>query len=310
MFADDIFLSPYDDGGETVPQLELDHPEVAVDHPSSCGEGPVWNEDERALYWLDIPNGQLFRYDVASDHNEEVYKHEEQIGGYTFQADGSILLFCSRGKVLHWRAGTVETVIDSIPAEENSRFNDVIAAPDGGVFCGTMPAGGHLSRLYRLAPDGTLTMLFDDIGQSNGMGFSPDLDILYHTDSNFHVIYALDYEAKTGAIANRRVFIRTPNDDTVPDGMTVDADGTVWSARWGGEGVYKYTPEGTLVGKVVLPVNQVSSITFGDEGLKTAFVTTAGGDERGESKGPLAGSLFRVDLQVAGRAPFRSRIGS
>lgn len=309
-FSDDgTFLSPYDDAGENVPLLQLGTPELAVDNPSGCGEGPLWNEDERAVYWVDIVNGQLFRYDVTANRNDEVYRHDQQIGGYTFQTDGSILLFCTQGKILRWNLGEVDTVIESVAGEEDGRFNDVIADPDGGVFCGTMPTESHLARLYRLAPDGSLTMLFEDIGLSNGFGFSPDGGTFYHTDSNMHVIYQLDYEVGNGAVSNRRVFARTPNDDTVPDGMTVDAEGNIWSARWDGEALYKYTADGTRVGKVVFPVRKVSSIAFGGDDLHMAYVTTAGGDKRGDVEGPLAGSLFRVDLGVHGRAPFRSRVG-
>ena len=310
MFANfpTTFLSPYDDGGATVPILP-GTPELVVDHPSTCGEGPLWHEEEQALYWVDIPNGQLFRFDPAAGENREVYKHESEVGGYTFQADGSILLFCSFGQVVRWHQGTVETIIESIPDEADSRFNDVTAAPDGSVFCGTMPSKKHLARLYRLAPDGSLTMLFDDIGLSNGFGFSPDLGTFYHTDSNFHVIYQMDYDTSTGEVANRRILTRTPKDESVPDGMTVDAEGNIWSARWNGEALYKYSPDGELVGKVPFPVRKVSSVAFGGANSEIAYVTTAGGNDRGEVEGILAGSLFRVDLGVGGRAPFKSRIG-
>jgi D-xylonolactonase len=307
-FNEPMFLSP-DEAGDATPILDLGKPELAVDNPSACGEGPLWNDDERAVYWVDIPNGQLFRYDPAANQNALVYQHDGQIGGYTFQTDGSILLFCTAGKILKWTAGEIETVLESVPGEEDGRFNDVIAAPDGGVFCGTMPTDAHIASLYRLAPDGTIEKLFDDIGLSNGFGFSPDNATFYHTDSNFHVIYALDYDAETGALSNRRPIIRTPKDDTVPDGMTVDADGFIWSARWNGHALYKYSPEGEELGKVVFPVRKVSSIAFGGESLDTAWVTTAGGDNRSEVEGPLAGSLFRIDLKVHGRPPFRSRVG-
>jgi D-xylonolactonase len=172
-----------------------------------------------------------------------------------------------------------------------------------------MPTKSHLARLYRLTPDGSLTMLWDDIGLSNGFGFSPDLGTFYHTDSNFHVIYTMDYDSTTGDVANRRVLVQTPKDESVPDGMTVDAEGNLWSARWNGEALYKYTPQGELLGKVVFPVRKVSSIAFGGAQAETAYVTTAGGNDRGEVEGALAGSLFRVDLGVGGRAPFKSRIG-
>jgi sugar lactone lactonase YvrE len=303
-----LFLSP-DDGSGATPVLEFGEPKLEVDNPSACGEGPLWNEDERAVYWVDIPNGQLFRYDPAAGQNSLVYQHDGQIGGFTFQEDGSILLFCTAGKVVKWAAGETETILESVPGEEDGRFNDVVAAPDGSVFCGTMPTASHQAALYRLAPDGTITRLYDDIGLSNGFGFSPDNRTFYHTDSNKHLIYAIDLDPETGTLSNRRVIVRAPEDETVPDGMTVDAEGFIWSARWDGHALYKYSPEGEELGKVVFPVRKVSSIAFGGKLLDTAWVTTAGGDKRGDVEGPLAGSLFSIDLKVHGRAPFRSRVG-
>jgi D-xylonolactonase len=291
------------------PVLNVGQPQVAVDHPSACGEGPLWNEDERAVYWVDIPAGQLFRYDLASGRNDLVYQDEGQIGGYTFQVDGSILLFGTAGKILRWTPDKVETVIESIPGELDGRFNDVIAAPDGGVFCGTMPTSTHLASLYRLAPDGTLETLFSDIGLSNGFGFSPDNTVFYHTDSNKHLIYALDYDAESGALSNRRILVSTPDNGTVPDGMTVDAEGFLWSARWDGRALYKYSPQGEVLGKVEFPVRKVSSIAFGGDALDVAWVTTAGGDKRSDEEGQFAGSLFSIDLGVKGRPPFKSRVG-
>lgn len=302
------FLSP-DQDVSGIPILDVGEPVLAVDHPSACGEGPLWNEDERSVYWVDIPAGQLFRYDPATGTNLLVHQDDGQIGGYTFQSDGSILLFGTAGKISRWTPDGVEIVHATIPGEEDSRFNDVVAAPDGGVFCGTMPSDAHLSSLYRLAPDGTITKIYDDIGLSNGFGFSPDNTVFYHTDSNKRIIYAIDYDADTGDLSNRRAIVTLEDDGSVPDGMTVDAEGFIWSARWDGGGLYKYDPDGAELGMVTFPVQKVSSIAFGGELLDIAWVTTAGGTNRGDVEGPLAGSLFRIDLGVKGRAPFRSRIG-
>jgi D-xylonolactonase len=288
--------------------LELGTPEVVVDHPSACGEGPLWNEDEQKVYWVDIPNGELYRYDPASGVNELVYKDEGNIGGYTFQTDGSILLFGTAGKIQRLKDGAVTVLHETVPGEEDGRFNDVHAAPDGGVFCGTMPTATHLASLYRLAPDGSITRIYDDIGLSNGFGFSPDNRIMYFTDSEERLIYAIDYDAETGALGNRRVLVRTQRDASVPDGMTCDADGFLWSARWDGHALYKYSPAGEALGTVQFPVQKVSSIAFGGPDYATAWVTSAGGPNRSDDEGQLAGSLFKVDLGVKGRPPFKSRV--
>ncbi|MDQ4045311.1 MAG: SMP-30/gluconolactonase/LRE family protein [Chloroflexota bacterium] len=294
---------------DDAPVLDVGEPQLLVDEPCETGEGPLWHEDERALYWLDIPTGRLFRYDPVSERNELAYQHDAEVGGLTIQQDGSLLLFCSRGKILHWNDGKTATVIEEIPAERENRFNDVIADAEGRVYCGTLAYDGGPARLYRLDPDGSVQLLFDDIGLSNGMGFTADGRTMYHTDTNFRVIYRLDYDRTSGAVTNRVPLLRTPEDNGAPDGMSVDAGGTIWSARYGGSAVFRYSPEGDTIGIVTMPVTSVTSITFGGPEYRTAFVTTAtGGKARGEDIGELAGSLFGLDLRVQGKPPFRSRI--
>ena len=289
-------------------ELPATTPELVVDLASQTGEGPLWHQLDRAVYWIDIPPGRLYRFDPATGDNTLVHQHDSPIGGYTFQADGSILLFCGKGQIVRWQDGKIETIVTEITGELDGRFNDVIAGPDGHVYCGTMPTAHHLARLYRLNLDGTLTMLFDDIGLSNGFGFSPDNSVMYHTDSNERVIYRMDYEPGSGEVSNREVLVRTPRDASVPDGMATDANGAIWSARWDGYALYKYSEEGALLGKVSFPVRKVSSLTFGGDDFGMAYVTTAGGQDRGDTEGPLAGSLFRLDLGVTGRPAFFSRV--
>ena len=282
-------------------------PEMVADYACQTGEGPLWHPDEKRLYWVDIPNGKMFRYDPATGAHEQCYEGEP-IGGFTLQADGALLLFMARGAVQTWRDGTMETVIPEIADERESRFNDVIAAPDGGVFCGTMPTPDRPGRLYRLDTDGTIVKLLDGIGCSNGMGFTPDRKGMYYTDSPAHEIYLFDYEQDSGAIGNQRVFARVPEDGGFPDGMTVDAEGHVWSARWDGGCLVRYSPEGEEQRRVLFPVGKVSCITFGCDGYTDAFVTTAGGNDKA-SEGAAAGALFRVQLGVSGVPEFRSRVG-
>ncbi len=289
--------------------LTTSTPELVVDLPSQTGEGPLWNQRDRQVYWVDIPPGRLYRFDPETGENTVAYQHSEAIGGYTFQADGSILLFCAKGQILRWHDEEITTIVEEIAEESDGRFNDVIAGPDGHVFCGTMPTANGRARLYRLNLDGTLTMLFDDIGLSNGFGFSPDNRTMYHTDTNAGIIYRLEYGLGTGDVSNREVLVRVPDGEGMPDGMATDAEGAIWSARWDGHAIYKYRATGELLGKVPFPVRKVSSLTFGGDDLGMAYVTTAGGSNRGDIEGRLAGSLFRIDLGVKGRPPFLSRIG-
>jgi len=282
-------------------------PELIADYSCKTGEGPLWHPQEKRLYWVDIPNGRLFRFDPAVGKHEQVYEGEE-IGGFTIQEDGRLLLFMARGAVAVWRGGIQQHVIEEIEAERDSRFNDVMADPEGRVFCGTIPSGERLGRLYRLDTDGRLTRILDEIGCSNGMGFTPDRTQMYYTDSGAKKIYLFDYNRESGGISNQRVFVDSGDLEGGPDGMTVDAEGFVWSARWDGGCLIRYTPEGQEERRVAFPAKKVSCVTFGGDDYTDMYVTTAGGENK-EVEGAGAGGLFRINLGIKGVPEFFSRVG-
>ncbi|MBD3309463.1 SMP-30/gluconolactonase/LRE family protein [candidate division KSB3 bacterium] len=282
-------------------------PEMIADTHCVTGEGPLWHPLEQKLYWLDIPPGIIYRYDPATDSHEQVYQGDV-IGGFTIQADGALLLFMDRGAVKIWREGTLTTVLEDIPAERDTRFNDVIADPEGRVFCGTMPAKDHLGRLYRLDPDGSLTQILDGIGISNGMGFTPDRTQMYYTDSAKGEIYLFEYDRQSGSLSNQRVFLKVQDAGVEPDGLTVDAAGYLWSARWNGNCVVRIAPDGSEDFRIPFPAKKVSCMTFGGSDYTELYVTTAGGDNRAE-EGSGAGALFRITLEIQGVPEFFSRIG-
>lgn len=282
-------------------------PELIADYACITGEGPLWHPGEQRVYWLDIPAGRIFRYDPATGHHEECY-HGAPVGGFTIQADGALLLFMDKGAIKIWREGVLTTVVEEIPAERQARFNDVIADPAGRVFCGTISQDAP-GRLYRLDTDGKLTQLLEGIGCSNGMGFTPDRKRMYYTDSVKREIYLFDYEQATGAITQQRLFVRTPEAESegIPDGMTVDAEGYVWSARWDGSCLVRYTPEGQEERRIHFPAKKVSSVIFGGADYTDMYVTTAGGDSK-DTDGAAAGSLFRVNVGIRGVPEFYSRV--
>jgi sugar lactone lactonase YvrE len=281
-------------------------PELIADYRCETGENPLWHPGEQRLYWVDIPAGRIFRYDPASGKHEQFYEGDV-IGGFTIQADGALLLFMARGAIKIWRNGKLITVVEEIPDERETRFNDVIADPKGRVFCGTMPAPDHLGRLYRLDTDATLTRVVDGVEGSNGIGFTRDLRQMYYTDSDKHEIFLFDYDQSSGAITNQRIFVRTPADGSVPDGLTVDAEGYIWSARWDGGCLVRYRPDGTEERRIRFPAKKVSSLTFGGADYTDIYVTTAGGDNKG-AEGEGAGALFRLRLGIQGVPEFPSRI--
>ena len=285
-------------------------PEMIADYPCVTGEGPLWHPAERRLYWVDIPPGHLYRYDPASGHHERCYDTGgEAIGGFTVQADGALLLLMARGAARRWHDGEVTTLWDSIPGEEATRFNDVIADPEGRVFGGTMSTPERPGRQYRIDPDGSYTVVIPEVGTPNGMGFTPDGKSVYFTDTHTHLIQRFAYDRASGEIADPQTFASVPFEaaEGGPDGMTVDAAGDVWSARWDGGCLVHYRPDGTEVQRIPFPVRKVSSITFGGEDYTDMYVTTAGGQLR-PGDGAHAGALYRLRLGVRGVPEFVSRI--
>jgi len=282
--------------------------ERIADYACLTGEGPLWHPLEQRLYWVDIPTGRMFRYEPATGHHEQCFSGEP-IGGFTIQADGALLLFMARGAVALWRDGVLTPVISEIPEERESRFNDVIADPEGRVFCGTMPTGERGGTLYRLDVDGVLTRVLEGIQISNGMGFSPDLTQFYFTESLARTIWLFDYDRATGDLSNRRVFVRVPEipGEGVPDGLTVDAEGTIWSARWDGGCLVRYRPDGTEESRIHFPARKVSCATFGGPDTTDLYATTAGGDDKA-ANGPGAGALFRLRPGIQGRPEFFSNV--
>jgi D-xylonolactonase len=282
-------------------------PEIVADCSCLTGEGPLWHPLDQKLYWVDIPPGKLFRWDPATGQVETCIGGGDAIGGFTVQPDGALLLFMAKGAIKLWREGQVTTVVAEIPEEREGRFNDVIADPRGRVFCGTMPSGGRQGRLYLLDTAGRLTRVLDDAGLSNGMAFSRDRTKFFHTDSARRVIREFDFDEASGAITNPRGFVEVPDGGEVPDGLTVDAEGYLWSARWDGSCLVRYAPDGTEDRRVAFPAKKVSSATFGGPGYDELYVTTAGGDQKAED-GYGAGALFRLRPGVRGVPEFFSRI--
>jgi sugar lactone lactonase YvrE len=281
-------------------------PQLVANYQCRCGENPLWNPIDERLYWCDIPNGRIFRYDPARN-THEICHEGEVVGGFTIESDGALLLFMARGAVRRWSNGILTTIISDIPEERESRFNDVIADPMGRVFCGTMATPQRPGRLYRLDLDGALTIVVDGIQCSNGMAFSPDRRQMYYTDSFAREIYVFDFDAQSGSLENRRLFVKSDEADGLPDGATVDAEGYLWSAHWDGSCLIRYRPDGQEDRRIQFPTKQVSSLIFGGSDYSDMYITTAGGDEP-DQNGELAGALFRMNAGVGGAPEFYSRI--
>jgi D-xylonolactonase len=281
-------------------------PTLIVQERCATGEGPLWNPFDEQLYWADIPRGRIYRYNPRS-RRHELCLSGAAVGGFTIQDDGSLLLFMERGRVQRWQNGRATTLIDELPAERSTRFNDVIADPAGRVFCGTMPDDQGRARLYRLETDGSIALALDDLGQSNGMGFTPDAGGLYLTDTKANTITRYRYDERSGDLSDPEVIVQLAGEYPALDGLTVDSAGCLWAAHYGGGCLARYDQEGREVARIALPTSRVTSAGFGGDG-SDLYITTAGGDEAAPEEDPAAGGLFHLRVAVAGRPEFRSRV--
>jgi sugar lactone lactonase YvrE len=191
------------------------------------------------------------------------------------------------------------------PCNPDICYNDAVVDRQGRLLVGTYsdrdvfaPQGS----LYCLEPCEPLQKLDTGYATANGLGVSPDGKTLYVTDMRHHQIIALDYDTASATVSNRRIFARVPDEAGMPDGLTVDAEGFVWSGHWDGWLLTRYDPEGKIERQVRFPVQHVISMAFGGENLDELYVTTAnwGLSEEELAQQPCAGDLFRLYPGVKG----------
>jgi sugar lactone lactonase YvrE len=190
-------------------------------------------------------------------------------------------------------------------------MNDGASDAQGRFWVGTLaddfrPGGG---ALYRLDSDGHVECTLSDLTISNGLGWSPDGATMYLADSGQRVVHAFQFHAKTGMISDGRVLVTVDEDVGTPDGLTVDSDGDIWVAIYGGGRVQRYSPDGALRESLLLPAAQSTSCAFAGPRLKRLYVTTAteGWSDDQRRAEPTAGLIYRFDTDASGRpaAPFQ-----
>ena len=271
----------------------------ATDFASDLAENPLWDPEHNCVYWTDITAGKMYSLDLNSGSHRLIYQGPS-VGGFTLQQDGALLLFRIDDIALLQSNGRV-SVQQKIADGETERFNDVIADPEGRVFAGTIGKTDQSGGLYLLERCGTLTRLFSGTGCSNGMGFSLDLSKFYWTCSTTRRIFQFDYDRSNGELSNRRLFYAASPAEGVPDGLVVDAEGYIWSARWGGGSIIRHAPDGSQITSMVFPAPNVTSLCFAGPNLDLVVVTTAK-----QAGFPASGFLFQAKAPVHGSKEFRS----
>jgi len=273
------------------------------------GEGACWFPVEQRLYWVDILRAEVHRFNPTTgvDEVRGVPCHVSMVQPTT---RGDLVLATRDGIArMDFDSGSFTVLCDPESDIPGNRFNDGKPDPRGRLFAGTIAYDGSDKKaaLWRIEPDLSATRLIDQVGNSNGLGWSPDQKTFYWTDTKTGCVFAFDYDAESGAIAGRRVVVEVDKSLGRPDGLAVDAEGFLWTALWAGHGVARWNPSsGQIVAKVESPAANVTCPAFGGPDLGTLYFTTAqkGRDEAEPSPETEAGNLFAAEVGVQGLAGF------
>jgi sugar lactone lactonase YvrE len=250
----------------------------------------VWSERWGGLRWVDMLAGDVLQ--LAEDGSVSRRHVGTVAAALRPRRGGGAVIAVERGFVLEEPDGTL-TPLGDLWRGDDVRMNDGGCDPHGRFLCGSMaydhrPGG---AALYRLDPDGSVTVVLERVTISNGIDWSPDGTTAYHVDTPTREIAAFDAH-----FGERRTFAAV---DGLPDGLTVDSEGGVWVAIYDGGCVRRYDAGGNLDAEVALPVPHVTACTFGGEDLERLFITTTR-EGLADGEHPQAGSLFAADVGVRG----------
>jgi sugar lactone lactonase YvrE len=266
------------------------HVEIVERDADELGEGPVWLPETRQLLRVDIARGEI----VVAERRRPL---GAAVGFALPVAGGGFIAGAGRTLVrLGTLEGDPEPIAEVEPGREANRFNDAACDPRGRLWAGTLSTTREpgAAALYRVEPGGRPSVALAGVTVSNGLDWSPDAARLYYVDSVTQRIDAFDFDAGRGQLGARRPFASIAPEDGLPDGLTVDAEGGIWLALFGGGAIRRYAPDGTLDAHVPLPVTHPTSLGFGGAGLADLYVTSARRDGDG-------GSLLRLRPGVRGR---------
>lgn len=277
-----------------------------LDARAKVGECPVWAEDERALYWIDIQAPALHRFDPVTGRNR-TWPMPALIGSFALRKCGGAVVALKTGiHFLDFDSGKLSLVVAPEAHIPGNRMNDGKAGPDGRFWVGSMddrwPDKEATGALWRLDTDLTVHRMFEGLITSNGLAWSPDGRTLYHSDSRLNFIAAFDYDLATGNLRNRRILQYDSDTLGRPDGGTVDAEGCYWNCGVSAGRLNRFWPDGKLDRSVKVPVPAPTSCCFGGPGFRTLYVTSKRyrEDPALVEANPQLGGIFAVDVGVAG----------
>ncbi|MCR2806505.1 SMP-30/gluconolactonase/LRE family protein [Paenibacillus soyae] len=285
--------------------IRTEQASLILDSKSELGEGPHWDSVSGTLYFVDIIGQMAHAYDPRGGKHD-VHRFGLMPSSVIPMADGRWVLTMQDG-IYSYSPGDGALEVLAMVEEDlpGNRFNDAKCDPMGRLWAGTMDMSfrAFTGSLYRMEPDGGVRRMLGDVGCSNGLSWDESKSSMYYIDTMKREVYGFHYETETGEISGRRKLLDWPEDAGSPDGMTIDAEGMLWIAHFGGGRVSRWNPaNGELLGEIRVAAPNVTSCVFGGESLDELYITTArtGLTPSQLEAYPHAGGVFAAKLGVTG----------
>ena len=279
------------------------------DYSCELGEGPFWDSKRSRLHWVDIIGKKIIsqNLDGSNIHALEV---DGNPGCVVLSDDGTMVAGVDNQISSLDGGGNLIKVLADTKEGSGLRFNDGKCDPSGRFWVGSMDRKekNKLGSLYSWNSIEGLVNREQGVTVSNGMGWSPDDSLFYYIDSPTREVSVYDFDLSTGSINNKRRFISFSEEDGFPDGMTIDNEGRLWIAFWGGSKIMCVNPDSKAIEEVVsFPVSKITSCAFGGEKMDQLFITSAK-VQVNEKDEPMAGKTFVVSLGVKGLPSFNLKL--
>ena len=281
--------------------------QLLLDAQALLGEGALWHATTKQLFWVDIEGKKVHQYRPDNGETRSI-DVGERIGTVVLTSGNEAIVALQNGLFrLNLTDESLTLITNPLENMPDIRFNDGKCDPMGRLWVGSMHLSAQpgVASLYRMNSDRTVERVLDDITISNGIAWSLDHQTMYYIDTPTYWVQAYDYEPDTGRITHPRVVIRVPEEVGPPDGMTIDEEGMLWIAHWGGNRVIRWNPEtGEPLATIEIPAPLVTSCAFGGDDLSTLYITTAraGLSDEQRAQYPYSGGLFSIQPGVRGVA--------
>jgi sugar lactone lactonase YvrE len=279
--------------------------ECVVDARNTTGESPLWSARDGALYWVDIPDGRIYRWRPVTGE-QRTWRLPAAVGSIGLRERGGLVVAMRTGfHFFDLETEALSFICQPEPEPASNRLNDGKVSPEGRFWAGTMderPEKEPIGNLYRLDADHRCTRMTGGVKVSNGLAWSPDGRTMYHSDSRGGAIFRYGYDPDSGAIGERELFATMQPKWGRPDGGATDEEGCYWSSGVSGGRLNRFNPSGDLIEYVELPITHPTMPCFGGIDGRTLYVTSLRENltDAELAKTPQAGGVFMLEPGVAG----------